>query len=49
MNKKLILWDIDGTLMSCYDDGTKAMNAAFKKWTGHPNAMGEIIAGTSMD
>ncbi len=49
MSKKLILWDIDGTLMSCYDDGTKAMNAAFKKWTGHPNAMGQIIAGTSMD
>ena len=49
MNKKLVLWDIDGTLMSCYNDGTLAMNAAFRKWTGHPNAMGEIIAGTSMD
>ena len=49
MDKKLVLWDIDGTLMSCYNDGTKAMNAAFQKWTGHPNAMGEIIAGTSMD
>ncbi|MBR6503774.1 MAG: HAD hydrolase-like protein [Firmicutes bacterium] len=49
MNKKLILWDIDGTLMSCYNDGTLALNETFRRRTGHPNAMGEIIAGTSMD
>ncbi len=49
MKKKLILWDIDGTLMSCYNDGTLALNETFRRRTGHPNAMGELIAGTSMD
>ncbi|MBR6701457.1 MAG: HAD family hydrolase [Firmicutes bacterium] len=49
MNKKLVLWDIDGTLMSCYRDGTLAMNETFRRRTGHENACGEVIVGTSMD
>ncbi len=49
MEKKLILWDIDGTLMTCYSDGTKAMNEAFRRRIGHPNVLGEIKVGTAMD
>ncbi|MBE6020293.1 MAG: HAD family hydrolase [Clostridiales bacterium] len=49
MDKKLVLWDIDGTLMSCYRDGTLAMNETFRRRTGHENACGEVIVGTSMD
>ena len=49
MDKKLLLWDIDGTLMSCYRDGTLAMNETFRRRTGHENACGEVIVGTSMD
>lgn len=49
MEKKLILWDIDGTLMTCYNDGTKAMNETFRRRTGNPNVIGEIKVGTAMD
>lgn len=49
MENKLLLWDIDGTLMSCYRDGTVAMNETFRRRTGHENACGEVIVGTSMD
>lgn len=49
MENKLLLWDIDGTLMSCYRDGTVAMNETFRRRTGHDNACGEVIVGTSMD
>lgn len=46
---KLLLWDIDGTLMSCYRDGTLALNETFRRRTGHENACGEVIVGTLMD
>lgn len=49
MDKKLLLWDIDGTLMSCYMDGTLALNETFRRRTGHENACGEVIVGTAMD
>ena len=45
----LLLWDIDGTLMSCRDDGTKALNELFRRWTGVERALGEIKVGTAMD
>lgn len=49
MENKLILWDIDGTLMSCYRDGTLALNETFRRRTGCENACGSVIAGTLMD
>lgn len=45
----LLLWDIDGTLMSCRDDGTKALNELFRRRTGVKRALGEIKVGTAMD
>jgi phosphoglycolate phosphatase-like HAD superfamily hydrolase len=30
----LIFWDIDGTLMHCGSDGTKALNRAFRDLCG---------------
>lgn len=49
LENRLLLWDIDGTLMTCYRDGTLAMNETFRRRTGHENACGEVIVGTSMD
>ncbi len=49
MSNKLLLWDIDGTLMTCYRDGTLAMNETFRRITGCDNACGEVVVGTSMD
>ncbi len=49
MKDILILWDIDGTLMSCGADGTKALNQTFFELTGVENAVGEIKVGTAMD
>lgn len=45
----LLLWDIDGTLMHCGADGTKALNETFHKICGAENATGEIKIGSAMD
>lgn len=45
----LILWDIDGTLMHCGSDGTKALNRTFKELYGIDNAFAKAGIGSAMD
>jgi phosphoglycolate phosphatase-like HAD superfamily hydrolase len=47
--KKLILWDIDGTLMHCGADGTRALNEAFLKLYGVEDAFTKAGIGHAMD
>jgi phosphoglycolate phosphatase-like HAD superfamily hydrolase len=37
-NKKLILWDLDGTLMTCGAAGTRALNETFRRLYGIEDA-----------
>ena len=46
---KLILWDIDGTLMHCGSDGTKALNRTFFELYGVENAFARAGIGSAMD
>jgi len=46
---KLILWDLDGTLMHCGADGTKALNEAFLKLYGVEDAFTKAGIGHAMD
>ncbi len=46
---KLILWDLDGTLMHCGSDGTKALNETFFKLYGIVDAFSSAGIGHSMD
>ena len=48
-NKKLILWDIDGTLMHCGADGTMALNQTFLKLYGIEDAFTSAGIGHAMD
>lgn len=48
-SKKLILWDIDGTLMHCGADGTRALNEAFRKLYGVEDAFSKAGIGHAMD
>lgn len=45
----LIFWDLDGTLMYCGYDGTKALNDTFRKIFGLENALSTFSVGHSMD
>lgn len=45
----LILWDIDGTLMYCGADGTRALNKTFKELYGIENAFSRAGIGSAMD
>jgi phosphoglycolate phosphatase-like HAD superfamily hydrolase len=45
----LIFWDIDGTLMSCGNDGTKAMNRAFFELYGLRDAFFGAGVGSASD
>lgn len=47
--KKLILWDLDGTLMHCGADGTKALNETFQKLYGVEDAFSKAGIGHAMD
>lgn len=47
--KKLILWDLDGTLMHCGADGTKALNETFRKLYGIEDAFTKAGIGHAMD
>ncbi len=47
--KKLILWDLDGTLMHCGSDGTKALNEAFRKLYDVEDAFSKAGIGHAMD
>jgi phosphoglycolate phosphatase-like HAD superfamily hydrolase len=47
--KKLILWDLDGTLMHCGADGTKALNETFRKLYGVEDAFSKAGIGHAMD
>lgn len=47
--KKLILWDIDGTLMHCGADGTKALNETFLRLYGVKEAFSSAGIGHAMD
>ena len=47
--KKLILWDIDGTLMYCGSDGTKALNETFRRLYGIEEAFTKAGIGHAMD
>lgn len=48
-SKKLILWDLDGTLMHCGADGTKALNETFRKLYGVEDAFSKAGIGHAMD
>jgi phosphoglycolate phosphatase len=48
-DKKLILWDLDGTLMHCGADGTKALNETFRKLYGVEDAFSKAGIGHAMD
>lgn len=47
--KKLILWDIDGTLINCGNDGTKALNITFKDLYDVEDAFSKVGIGSKMD
>lgn len=47
--KKLILWDLDGTLMHCGADGTKALNETFRRLYGLEDAFSKAGIGHAMD
>lgn len=47
--KKLLLWDLDGTLMHCGADGTKALNETFRKLYGLEDAFTKAGIGHAMD
>ncbi len=47
--KKLILWDIDGTLLHCGSDGRKALNRTFRELYGIEDAFGSSDIGGAMD
>jgi len=48
-NNILVLWDIDGTLMHCGSDGTKALNKTFYELYGVENAFSSAGIGSAMD
>lgn len=48
-NKQLIFWDIDGTIMHCGSDGTKALNLTFYQLYGIENAFTKVGIGSAMD
>ena len=45
----LIFWDIDGTLMYCGSDGTKALNQTFAKLYNIEDAFHKVGIGSAMD
>ena len=47
--RKLIFWDLDGTLMHCGADGTKALNETFRKLYGLEDAFSKAGIGHAMD
>ena len=47
--KKLILWDLDGTLMHCGADGTRALNETFRELYGVEDAFSKAGIGHAMD
>jgi len=49
MENKLILWDIDGTLMFCGSDGTQALNTTINKLYGIEDAFERAGIGQAMD
>lgn len=48
-DKKLIFWDIDGTLLHCGSDGRKALNRTFHELYDIGNAFGSSDIGGAMD
>lgn len=48
-SKKLILWDLDGTLMHCGSSGTRALNETFRKLYGIEDAFTKAGIGHAMD
>jgi phosphoglycolate phosphatase len=47
--RKLIFWDIDGTLLHCGTDGRKALDRTFFELYGIKNAFGSTKIGSAMD
>ena len=48
-SKNLIFWDLDGTLMHCGADGTKALNETFRRLYGVQDAFSKAGIGHAMD
>lgn len=46
---RLVLWDIDGTLLHCGSDGKKALNHAFHELYGIADAFEHAAIGGAMD
>lgn len=46
---RLVLWDIDGTLLHCGSDGKYALNRAFSELYGIANAFDQALIGGAMD
>jgi len=49
MKKRLIFWDIDGTLMYCGSNGTMALNKTFRDIYGIEDAFEKAGIGRAMD
>jgi phosphoglycolate phosphatase len=49
MTDKLVLWDIDGTLMFCGSNGTLALNKTFQDLYGIDDAFEKASIGKAMD
>lgn len=47
--ERIIFWDIDGTLMHCGNDGTKALNLAFAELFQIEDALTGVKVGSVMD
>jgi len=47
--KKLVLWDLDGTLMTCGAAGTRALNETFRRLYGIEDAFTKAGIGHAMD
>lgn len=47
--EKLLVWDIDGTLISCFGLGREAMNKAFRELHSIDNAFDSINMGGRLD
>ena len=49
MENKLVLWDIDGTLLYCGSDGTRALNKTFNDLYDIDNAFESASIGRALD
>src|SRR6478735_7906467 len=49
MGTKVLLFDIDGTLLDCAGAGRRAMEGAFARLHGRPDALAHVVFGGMTD